>query len=108
MVVPKSAVVDFENKRGVWMPNGERRAVFAPVTLGIEGPERVEILSGLKEGDRFVNAGAGAVRNNDQLIIAGEMNGDGPSGAGGSRFQGGQRPNAKGSAGGERKRPQGQ
>ncbi len=26
LVVPKSAVIDFENKRGVWMPNEENRA----------------------------------------------------------------------------------
>jgi RND family efflux transporter MFP subunit len=92
LVVPKSAVVDFESKRGVWVPNDERRAVFSPVTLGIEGPEHVEILSGLKLGDKFVNAGAGAVRNNDQLVIAGEMSGDG---AGARKFPGGQRPNGK-------------
>lgn len=114
LVVPKSAVIDFENKRGVWVPNQEKRATFAPVTLGIEGPEHVEILTGLKDGDRFVNAGAGAVRNNDQLVIAGEMSSDGPSGpgrdpGGARKFEGGQRPDGKSvPAGGERKRPQGQ
>ena len=38
LVAPKNAVIDFENKRGVWMPNDEKRAQFVPVTLGIEGP----------------------------------------------------------------------
>jgi membrane fusion protein (multidrug efflux system) len=111
LVVPKTAVVDFENKRGVWKPNQEKRATFAPVTLGIEGPEQVEILTGLQEGDRFVNAGAGAVRNNDQLVVAGEVS-DGPSGSpgapGGRKFGG---PGGKKFGGGEggqpRKRPQG-
>jgi HlyD family secretion protein len=47
LVVPKNAVIDFENKRGVWMPNDENRATFKPVQLGIEGPEQHEVLSGL-------------------------------------------------------------
>ena len=36
LVAPKSAVVDFENKRGVWMPNKDNRAAFVQVQLGIE------------------------------------------------------------------------
>jgi membrane fusion protein, multidrug efflux system len=108
LLAPKAAVVDFENKRGVWVPNEERRAQFVPVTLGIEGPEQIEIVAGLKEGDRFVVAGAGAVRNNDQLIIAGEPVSGGPGGARtggpGKKFGG---PGGQGGPGGPRKRPQG-
>jgi membrane fusion protein, multidrug efflux system len=109
LLAPKSAVVDFENKRGVWVPNEERRAQFVPVTLGIEGPEQIEIVDGLKEGDRFVVAGAGAVRNNDQLIIAGEPAaaggpGGARSGGPGKKFGG---PGGQGGPGGPRKRPQG-
>jgi membrane fusion protein, multidrug efflux system len=100
LLAPKTAVVDFENQRGVWVPNEERRAQFVPVALGIEGPDHIEIVSGLKEGDRFVTNGAGAVRNNDQLIIAGEAPAAG--GAGGRKF-GGQ----GGPGGQQRKRPEG-
>ena len=117
LVAPKNAVIDFENKRGVWMPNDQKRAEFVPVTLGIEGPAQIEILSGLKDGDRFVTTGAGAVRNNDQLIIAGDVS-DGPSGGAGGPGAGGQGgrkfggPGGKKFGGGEggqpRKRPQGQ
>jgi RND family efflux transporter MFP subunit len=115
LVAPKNAVIDFENKRGVWMPNDQKRAAFVPVTLGIEGPLQIEILSGLKEGDRFVTTGAGAVRNNDQLLIAGEVS-DGPSGGGpgGTGGTGGRKfggPGGKKFGGGDgaepRKRPQG-
>ena len=108
LVAPKNAVIDFENKRGVWMPSEDRRAQFVPVTLGIEGPEQIEILAGLKEGDRFVTTGAAAVRNNDQLIIAGEA-----AGAGGAATMDGpsSRPAGKkfggGPGGGGRKRPEG-
>ena len=113
LVAPKNAVIDFEDKRGVWMPNDEKRATFVPVTLGIEGTSDIEIVGGLKEGDRFVTTGAAAVRNNDQLIIAGE--GGAPAGAGGGKFgdgkfSGGQRPGGKKFGGGEgspRKRPEG-
>ena len=112
LVAPKNAVIDFENKRGVWMPSEDRRAHFVPVTLGIEGPEEIEILAGLKEGDRFVTTGAAAVRNNDQLIIAGDPGGaggaatmDGPSSRpAGKKFGGGQ---GGGGQGGGRKRPEG-
>lgn len=121
LLAPKNAVIDFESKRGVWMPSEDRRAQFVPVTLGIEDSDHIEILAGLKEGDRFVTTGAGAVRNNDQLIVAGEGGGPGKGaptaggagGAGGRKFGGGPgkkyggqgAPAADGSA--PRKRPQG-
>jgi membrane fusion protein (multidrug efflux system) len=95
LVAPKNAVIDFESKRGVWMPNEENRAKFMPVQLGIDGGDQVEILGGLKEGDRFVTTGAAAVRNNDQLIVAGEGGAGGPGGQGANgarKSQGGQRP----------------
>jgi RND family efflux transporter MFP subunit len=125
LVVPKGAVIDFENKRGVWQPNAENRAKFVPVQLGIEGAEQIEILGGLKDGDKFVTTGATAVRNNDVLIIAGQGGPGGPGGPGkggrggaggdGARKfqgQGGQRPGGgqPGAPGAEgqpmRKRPQ--
>ena len=109
LVAPKSAVIDFESRRGVWMPNDDRRARFVPVELGIEDAEQVEIKTGLNEGDRIVTTGATAVRNNDMLLIAGEAptggmgRPGGPAGAGrggrggadGARnSKGGQRPPA--------------
>ena len=113
LVAPKSAVIDFEDKRGVWMPTEENRARFAPVELGIEGPETIEILSGLKEGDQFVTTGATAVRNNDQLVIAGQPGQrNGPAGAGGEGFKqiggdGTKFGGGQGQSGPGRKRPQG-
>ena len=93
LVAPKSAVVDFENKRGVWMPNKDNRAAFVQVrrNFGIEDTERIEITGGLNEGDRIVTTGATAVRNNDQLIIAGATapGAGGPGGASGRGGRGG-------------------
>jgi RND family efflux transporter MFP subunit len=85
LVAPKSAVVDFENKRGVWTPNKDNRAAFVPVQLGIEDTDKIEIIGGLKEGDRIVTTGATAVRNNDVLIIAGAAGPGGPGGPGAGR-----------------------
>jgi RND family efflux transporter MFP subunit len=125
LVAPKNAVIDFENKRGVWMPNEENRAQFVAVELGIDGGDNVEILTGLKEGDKFVTTGAAAVRNNDVLIVAGQAGPGGQGGPGGGgfqkggrggdsarKFQGGQRPGGMtgqpGAPGGApRKRPTG-
>ena len=106
LVAPKIAVIDFESKRGVWVPTEDARAKFVPVQLGIEGTDTIEIVSGLKEGDSFITTGASAVRNNDQLVIAG---GDGPSrpmGGNGDRKFGAD--GAKKFGGGQgKKRPQG-
>src|SRR5688572_23322765 len=113
LVAPKNAVIDFENKRGVWMPSDETRARFVPVELGIEGTDTVEIVAGLKEGDQFVTTGATAVRNNDQLIIAGAAGNGGPrtgpvGGEGGRKFGGeGGKKFGGGQGGPGRKRPQG-
>ena len=118
LVAPKNAVIDFESKRGVWMPNEDNRARFVPVKLGIDGGDQVEVLDGLQEGDKFVTTGAAAVRNNDQLMIAGQGGGPGGPGKGRGGFaggqggdgarkfqgQGGQRPGGDGQA--PRKRPQ--
>jgi hypothetical protein len=88
LMVPKTAVVDFANDRGVWVPNDSDRATFAPLKLGIENTEAFEVLDGLKEGAKFVNNGASAVRNNDQLVYAGQSGGG--AGRGGRGGRGGQ------------------
>ncbi|HVG83820.1 MAG TPA: efflux RND transporter periplasmic adaptor subunit [Vicinamibacterales bacterium] len=90
-LVPKMAVVDFEGKRGVWLPEGENKARFAAVKLGLEDAERMEILDGLKPGDRVVTEGAASLRAGDTMVLPGEV----PGGAGGGR-----RPGMGGAAGG--------
>lgn len=99
LVAPKSAVVDFENKRGVWMPNKDNRATFVPVKLGIEDTEKIEITDGLKEGDRIVTTGATAVRNNDVLIIAGAAGPGGGAAGAGAGGQGGRGAQGRGGRG---------
>ena len=93
LVVPKNAVVDYSNSRGVWVPNDSDRAAFVPLKLGIENAEQIEVLEGLNEGAKFVTTGATAVRNNDQLLYAG-------SGGGGNGGRGGRGGQGRGGQGG--------
>jgi RND family efflux transporter MFP subunit len=103
-LVPKIAVVDFEGKRGVWIPDDNNKARFHAVTLGIEDPDRIEILEGLKPGDRIVTEGAGSLRAGDTVVLPGQ-NAGGPGGApaggpgGGRRGMGGGQGPPAGQAG---------
>ncbi|MDA1093785.1 MAG: efflux RND transporter periplasmic adaptor subunit [Acidobacteria bacterium] len=90
LVVPKIAVVDFESQRGVWVPNEDNRARFVPIQMGIEDVNRIEVRGGLAEGDSIVTTGATAVRNNDQLVIAGAGDPGGAARAPGAGREGGQ------------------
>lgn len=90
LVVPKIAVVDFESQRGVWVPNEDNRARFVPIQMGIEDVNRIEVRGGLAEGDSIVTTGATAVRNNDQLVIAGAGDPGGAARGPGAGREGGQ------------------
>jgi RND family efflux transporter MFP subunit len=89
LLVPKIALVDSEGQRGVYQPSDDSRAAFKAVKVGIEDNERAEILEGLSEGETIVSIGAGALRRNDQLVVAGQ---DGPSRGTGSPAGPGGRP----------------
>ncbi|HTM32319.1 MAG TPA: efflux RND transporter periplasmic adaptor subunit [Vicinamibacterales bacterium] len=100
-LVPKVAVVDFEGKRGVWIPEGENKARFVEVKLGLEDAERMEILEGVKPGDRVVTDGAASLRSGDTIVGPGQ-NAEGQGG--GRRGQGrgpgqGRQPGAGGASG---------
>ncbi len=100
LVMPKTAVVDYQNQRGVWVPNDNDRATFVPLKLGIENSEQIEVLGGMDEGAKFVNIGATAVRNNDQLLYAGSGGGGAGRGQGrGGQGRGGNGAGAPGGAG---------
>jgi HlyD family secretion protein len=78
-LVPKRAVVDFEGKRGVWTATEENKAQFLAVKLGLEDAERIEVIDGVKVGDRIVVDGAASLRSGDTLTAQGQ----GPGGPGG-------------------------
>jgi RND family efflux transporter MFP subunit len=80
LVIPKIALVDSQGERGVYQASAENKATFKPVKVGIENNETAEILEGLSEGEQIVSTGAGALRRDDQLVIAGMPGQDGQSG----------------------------
>jgi HlyD family secretion protein len=69
LVVPKSAMVDVQVRRGVYMVQ-KGQAVFRAVTLGLEEPDRIEVTDGLAEGDEVVTTGASALRDGAQVLLA--------------------------------------
>jgi HlyD family secretion protein len=90
LVVPTMAVVDLQGKLGVWQPADEGDStVFIPVTVGIEQQEFTEITAGLKEGQRVITTGAGALRPGDRIVSPGQRGGGGAAGGGRSRRGGG-------------------
>jgi RND family efflux transporter MFP subunit len=58
ITVPKNAVVDRGAMTSVWTVDKESKARMRIVKLGRETGERVEVLSGLSDGDRVVVSGA--------------------------------------------------
>ena len=93
-LVPKSAVVDYDSKRGVFTMGADNKAKFLPLEVGIEDETRVEARNGISEGDTLVTSGASSLREGDTLVLAGQR--PGGAGAGGQ----GQRRAPGGAAGG--------
>ena len=57
LIAPASAIYDVNGKKSVFVDLGADRFGLRPVKLGQAGSEEVEIVSGLKEGDRVVSEG---------------------------------------------------
>jgi multidrug efflux pump subunit AcrA (membrane-fusion protein) len=66
VAVPAAAVFTAENGSAVWVVR-DGKAVRAPVTVGVQGEELVQILSGLRPGDRVVTSGADRVSAGQRL-----------------------------------------
>jgi RND family efflux transporter MFP subunit len=80
LVVPRSAIVDTEGKRGVYLLD-QGVARFRTVTTGLQDAARVQILGGVDEGARVVTIGALAIKDGDRVQLAGAA-GDGRRGGG--------------------------
>ncbi len=94
-LVPKSAVVDYDSKRGVFTMTADSKAKFLPLEVGIEDDARVEARHGISEADTLVTSGASSLRNGDTLVLVGQRGGGGAPGGG----QGGQRRGPGGTGG---------
>ena len=90
LVVPTMAVVDLQGKIGVWQTADEGDSpVFMPVTTGIEQQDFTEVTTGLKEGQRIITTGAGALRPGDRIVLAGQRGGGNRAAGGGRGRRGG-------------------
>lgn len=72
LAVPESALVSQGEKRFVFVVDADSKAQRVDVTTGLVKPGRVEILSGLKEGDRVVSQGTNKVIPGRPVSAAGD------------------------------------
>jgi RND family efflux transporter MFP subunit len=103
LVVPTNAVIDSNGTRGVFVAMNDV-AAWRQVKVGIENEQRVEILDGVREGDRIVTIGAASLRDGDHIAL----NGGGAAGRGGQRGGNGQRSGNGRRGGGNGQRGNGQ
>ncbi len=66
VTVPAAAVVRVDGHDNVWLVRGGR-AVRVQVRLGVQGPDRVQVVSGVAPGDRVVVKGADRVKPGQAL-----------------------------------------
>jgi hypothetical protein len=66
ITVPASAIVNADGRDTVWAVQGGR-AERVPVTLGVQGEDVVQVLSGIDAGQRIVVAGADQVKTGQEL-----------------------------------------
>lgn len=99
LIIPLVALVDVGNRRGVYLATtGDRGNVaqFQEVQVGLMDRERVEVTSGLSEGQAIVTTGAAALREGDILVLPGQDTAQsGAGGRGGQGQAGGGRPRVR-------------
>jgi len=83
LVVPANAIIEVQGKKGVFLPEEGDVAKFHVVKLGMVQPNQVEVLEGLDEGTPVITTGAGALRDNDRIVLLGEGDGGQDRGRGG-------------------------
>jgi HlyD family secretion protein len=66
VTVPASAVFSADGRDAVWVVR-DGHADRAPVTVGVQGPDLVQIVSGVQAGDRVVVRGADQVRDGQEV-----------------------------------------
>jgi hypothetical protein len=55
ILVPKSAVVEMSGVTGVYIVSADRGAMFQMIQVGEEHGNFVEVITGLKKGDRVIS-----------------------------------------------------
>ena len=88
LTVPSNAVVDADGKRGVFMVK-DQIAKFVVTKVGLSDGDRIEIVEGLKEGDRVITTGALALRDGDRVALVSDSAGRGGRSGGRAGNRGG-------------------
>jgi RND family efflux transporter MFP subunit len=91
LTVPRAAIVDLENRHGVFTVDTDT-ARFKDVKTGMSDGEWVEVVDGLDEGQKVVTTGALALRDGDKITLAGRGRGGRGGERGGGGDRGGQAP----------------
>ena len=65
LVVPIQAVSRADTKSSVLIVSDENRVVARDIRTGLEDPNSIEVVSGLKEGDRVIVANLGSYQNGE-------------------------------------------
>ena len=73
LVVPEQAIVPEQSRQFVFVLNGEQRVEKRAVRTGRRRPGQVEILDGLREGERLVAEGTQKVRPGGEVEVVGEL-----------------------------------
>jgi len=66
VTVPAAAVFSADGRDAVWVVK-DGRAEEVPVTVGVQGPELVQIVSGVRPGQQVVVRGTDRVRGGQQV-----------------------------------------
>ncbi|MBL7159659.1 efflux RND transporter periplasmic adaptor subunit [Candidatus Microgenomates bacterium] len=66
LVVPMTAVMEKKEKKSVWLVENNK-AVKKEVKIGMETDESIEILEGLKEGDKIISKGVSKIKEGEKV-----------------------------------------
>ena len=55
LLIPQETIVTQQGKTGVMVPDTNNQPVFRPVTIGVSVDSQIQVLQGLKAGDRVFN-----------------------------------------------------
>jgi len=82
LVVPQEAIVKREGRSGLFVVTQEGVARWQPVTTGLAAEGRIEITSGLTEGDHVVVVGQNRLRDGDPVQLLDNRRSGGPQNQG--------------------------
>jgi len=70
ILVPKSAIVEMSGISGVYIVSADRGAVFQMIQVGEERGNFVEVITGLKKGDRVISDKHLGILDGKQVVVA--------------------------------------